>query len=57
MLGGASKRSHERNFIKVHSLMKKGLKSIKEEFDIVLIDCPPNFNIVTKMPLLLVTIL
>ena len=48
MLGGASPRQVRNNFIKVYSLLSRGLESIKEIYDIVLIDCPPNFNIVTK---------
>jgi chromosome partitioning protein len=48
MLSGASPRQTRNNFIKVYSLLLRGLESIKEDYDIVLIDCPPNFNIVTK---------
>ncbi|MCB9756270.1 MAG: AAA family ATPase [Myxococcales bacterium] len=36
------------NFLKVHRRLAIGLESIKDDYDIVLIDCPPNFNVVTK---------
>lgn len=48
MLGGATPRQTRNNFIKVYSLLSRGLENIKGDYDIVLIDCPPNFNIVTK---------
>jgi chromosome partitioning protein len=48
MLGGASVRQQRNNFLRVHSLLAKGLDSLKEEYDLILIDCPPNFNVVTK---------
>ncbi|KKL50717.1 hypothetical protein LCGC14_2302710 [marine sediment metagenome] len=48
-LGGASLKQAKKNYIKVHLRLAEGLRQIKEEsYDIVLIDCPPNFNIVTK---------
>ncbi|AHF07014.1 ParA family protein [Desulfitobacterium metallireducens] len=51
-LGGASQRQQRNNFIKVYSLLQKGLQTLLAEghtkYDIVLIDCPPNFNIVTR---------
>jgi chromosome partitioning protein len=30
------------------SILSKGLADIKDEYDIIIIDCPPNFNIVTQ---------
>lgn len=48
-LGGASLKDAIKNFLRIHSLLAKGIKQIeKEGYDFVLIDCPPNFNIVTK---------
>ena len=48
-LSGANLRQSKQNFIAVHSMFSRGLKDIKEEdYDVMLIDCPPNFNIVTK---------
>ena len=39
----------KRNYVKVHRRLAKGLAELhQDEFDIALIDCPPNFNIVTK---------
>jgi chromosome partitioning protein len=46
-LGGASLEQAKKNFIAVHRRLADGLAGI-EGYDLVLIDCPPNFNIVTK---------
>ena len=47
-LGGANLQQTKRNFLKVHRRLRDGLASIVDDYDVVLIDCPPNFNIVTK---------
>lgn len=47
-LGGANLTQVKRNFLKVHRRLRDGLASIVDDYDVVLIDCPPNFNIVTK---------
>jgi chromosome partitioning protein len=48
-LGGATPRQNRNNFLRVYSRLKNGLKSLGEKsYDIVIIDCPPNFNIVTR---------
>jgi chromosome partitioning protein len=48
-LGGVDQQQIGENYIKVHRRLKDGLKQIpKEAYDYVIIDCPPNFNIVTK---------
>ncbi|HEX7858999.1 MAG TPA: AAA family ATPase [Verrucomicrobiae bacterium] len=48
-LGGANLVQTKKNFIAVHRRLADGLSAIKsDEYDVVLIDCPPNFNIVTK---------
>lgn len=49
-LGGANLEQNRRNFLKTHLWLVKGLKNLESEnlYDLVLIDCPPNFNIVTK---------
>lgn len=49
-LGGASLEQSRRNFISIHRRLADGLHALNQShpYDIVLIDCPPNFNIVTK---------
>lgn len=49
-LGGANLAQAKRNFISVHRRLSDALHAIGEAdlYDVVLIDCPPNFNIVTK---------
>ena len=48
-LGGASLQQIKQNYLKVHRRLAEGLSDIHElDYDILLIDCPPNFNIVTK---------
>lgn len=49
LLGGGSMRQIKNNFLKVHSRLSESLKQLDQEsYDVVIIDCPPNFNIVTK---------
>jgi len=48
-LGGASLAQVKRNYVTVHRRLANGLAELgPDDFDLVLIDCPPNFNIVTK---------
>jgi len=48
-LGGTSLVQSKKNFIKVHRRLLDGLQVFKDsDYDLLLIDCPPNFNIVTK---------
>ena len=48
-LGGASLKQAKTNYLKVHRRLAQGLEEVDaSKYDIVLIDCPPNFNIVTK---------
>lgn len=52
-LSGANMQQAKANFLKVHRRLLNGLHELDpESYDIVLIDCPPNFNIVTKNALL-----
>jgi chromosome partitioning protein len=53
LLGGANMEQTKKKYIMVHGSLRKELKRISEtEYDIILIDCPPNFNIVTKNALI-----
>lgn len=48
-LSGASPRQSRNNYLRVHSRLKQGLSTLSPgQYDFILIDCPPNFNIVTK---------
>lgn len=49
-IGGASLAQARRNFLSVHKRLLTGLsdRKLQDSYDICLIDCPPNFNIVTK---------
>jgi chromosome partitioning protein len=49
-LGGANIGQAKKNFITVHRRLADGIASdlANKNYDLVLIDCPPNFNIVTK---------
>jgi chromosome partitioning protein len=49
MLSAGTLQQARRSFLRVHRSLKEGLAAIDPNaYDVVLIDCPPNFNIVTK---------
>lgn len=35
-------------FLRVHSYLRESLKELKDEYDLVLIDCPPNFSTLVR---------
>ena len=49
-LGGATQRQNANNFLRLHSRLRDGLQrsEANSRYDYILIDCPPNFNLVTK---------
>lgn len=49
-LSAGTMRQSRNNFLRLHARLLDGLKSpdMAEDYSYVLIDCPPNFNIVTK---------
>lgn len=52
-LSGGTLAQVKRNFISLHQRLANGLSSIDQsQYDLVLIDCPPNFNIITKMAII-----
>ncbi len=53
LLGGANMNQAKINYIKVHGKLRDSIKDLAtNNYDVVLIDCPPNFNIVTKNALI-----
>lgn len=48
MYGGNTERTIRSSFLRLFSRLKQGLKEVENDYDLVLIDCPPNFNIVTQ---------
>lgn len=50
LLGGVNLQQAKRNYIKVHGKLREAIAALADttDYDMVLIDCPPNFNIVTK---------
>ena len=48
-MGGATLVQTKRNYLRVHRRLGDGLLQLADTaYDVVLIDCPPNFNITTK---------
>ena len=48
-LGGANLQQSKQRFLKVHTKLLNGIRELADDdYDYILIDCPPNFNIVTK---------
>lgn len=48
-LVGGTERDLRNNYLRVYSRLRQGLETLKAgDYDFILIDCPPNFNIVTK---------
>ena len=48
-LGGPNLKTAKRNYVKVHRRLADGLAEARGlRYHFVLIDCPPNFNVVTK---------
>lgn len=53
LLGGANMNQTKLNYIKVHGKLRDSIEEFaNDNYDVVLIDCPPNFNIVTKNALI-----
>ena len=51
-LAGATPKQQKMNYIKTFSYLRKGLETLKDDYDLVIIDCPPNFSVVTKNALI-----
>lgn len=47
-LKGGTAKQQQKSYLKVHNVLRDGLKSLHNVYDYIIVDCPPNFNIVTK---------
>lgn len=48
-LGGGTLKQTQKKYLRVHRRLADGLaEELFQGYDLILIDCPPNFNIVTK---------
>lgn len=48
-INGTTNRQQRSNFINTHNILKEGLEELRNDnYDIVLIDCPPSFNLITR---------
>ncbi|MBD2281432.1 MULTISPECIES: ParA family protein [Nostocales] len=48
LAGGIDRYEQASRYFNCFSSISQGLEKLKSQYDFVLIDCPPNFNIVTK---------
>ncbi len=47
-LGGMSEPVIQNNYLNVLTRLRNKLKEFRDRYDVILIDCPPNFNLVTQ---------
>lgn len=53
LFSGGTITQFKRNYLKVHGKLRTEIQDVgRNKYDVVLIDCPPNFNIVTKNALI-----
>ena len=51
LLGGSDEKSTAENYMKIISCLKKSLSTLEYQYDLVVIDCPVNFNFTVKSAL------
>lgn len=47
-LSGGTVAAMRTSYLKIHSQLRRAIQELEAYYDFVLVDCPPNFNIVTK---------
>lgn len=47
-LGSGTDQDRVLNYLEIFTRLRLGLQNLSADFDVVLIDCPPNFNVVTR---------
>lgn len=47
-LSSTSPIQYQSNYLKIHSLLANEMQNIAAEYDVVILDCPPNFNIASR---------
>jgi chromosome partitioning protein len=47
-LGSSPKSKYAENYLTIYSYLRSAISAVQDEYDLVLIDCPPNFHIVTR---------
>lgn len=51
-ISGVTRTQLAAKFLKLHSYLKKEIEKMSDDYDLVLIDCPPNFYVMVKNALL-----
>ena len=52
LLGGTTPSTLAANSLKVYNYLRNELRQVKDDYDLVLIDCPPNFYVMVKNAIL-----
>ena len=52
LLSGGTPNQYKKNYIRTYSYLRNELKTLEDSYDLIIIDCPPNFSMVTKNALI-----